>query len=119
MSPHRLFRRRHPLQGDVVEQSLGHRQQHGNLVGHRHGIELGLLEHLPDAVAVLQGFAGAFIQPGAEAGEGLQLLELGVRQAQVPGHGPVGGQLRLAAHPGDRLAHVHRGEDALSGISRE
>jgi hypothetical protein len=30
------------------------------------------------SIAVLQGFAGAFIQVGAEAGEGLQLLELGV-----------------------------------------
>jgi hypothetical protein len=62
--------------------------------------------------------AGAFVETGGEAGEGLQLLELGVGEAQVAGHSAVGRVLGLAAHAGNRPSDVDRGQQALAEKDR-
>ena len=52
------------------------------------------------------------VEAGAEAGEGLELLELRIGQLEVAGHGAEGRQLRLAADARDRPADVHRRQHA-------
>lgn len=49
---------------------------------------------------------------GAEAGEGFELLELGIRQFEIAGHGPIGRPLRFAADTGNRFSDIDRGQHA-------
>ena len=52
------------------------------------------------------------------SGEGFQFLELGIGQAQIPGHGPIGRKLGFAANPGDGFAHIDGRQNALLEKSR-
>ena len=54
--------------------------------------------------------AGAFIQTGAETGEGFKFLELGVGELEVAGHCAVGCALRLAADARNGFADIDCGK---------
>ena len=87
----------------LVELPPIRRQQHGGLLAGLERLARGLAQDLPYAAAALDTPAGLLVQTGREAGEGLQLLELGVSQPQVAGDAPVG---RIPVGGGSRSAQT-------------
>ena len=77
------------------------------------GVILGLAQQAHEALAVGQLALGDLIEVAGELGEDLHLPVLGEIQAQGAGGGLHGLGLGVAAHPGDRQAHVDGG--ALAG----
>ena len=105
------------MEGDLEVAHLGHRHvvqeavdaavDDGDLLPELLGLELGLLQHLGEALAPLQLAAGGHVQlAGAELGEGSQLAILGQGEAQAPRHPAHGPRLGGAAHPRHRQAGV-------------
>ena len=107
-----LFRGRHAVQRDGIEQVRGQGQQDRDLRrrGYRGGFSL--LEAGADAPAVLDGLAGVFVQAGAEPGEGLEFLELRIGELEIARHRPKGRALRLAADARHGLADIDRRQHA-------
>src|SRR3546814_7568671 len=69
--------------GQVVQQAVAHceEQRHLDRQGKRH--ELRLCEDGANAAAVIDGFFGAVVDHGAEAGEHLKFEELRIRETQA------------------------------------
>src|SRR5690606_8451605 len=110
--PDDAFRLRDFRQRERIEEPRGQREEGHDLRGGGHGRVLRLLQHLANPLAARERAARVVVEPGAEAGEGLQLLELGVRKPQVRDHRTVGRELRLSPNPGYRRPQVHRRKDA-------
>ena len=61
---------------------------------------------------MVDDLAGVVIEPGAELGEGFQLLELRVRELEIARHRSVGRPLRLAANARNGFADIDGGKNA-------
>src|SRR5213083_611713 len=96
----------------VVEQSLGPREDDGNLLLDGHRPVLALLQDLDHALAARELHLGRTVEVAAELREGRQLTILSEVEPQLAGHLAHRLDLRRAAHPRDRQADVDRGPDA-------
>src|SRR5205809_171687 len=96
----------------VVEQSLGPREDDGNLLLAGHRPVLALLQDLDHALAARELHLGRTVEVAAELREGRQLTILSEVEPQLAGHLAHRLDLRRAAHPRDRQADVDRGPDA-------
>ena len=97
---HGRFNGRHVGQGDGMEESAGQRQQHGHLFAGGNRLILWLFDIFAHPTTPLEGLSGVVIQPGAEAREYLQFLELGVGATRDgPRHRAIGWRLCLAPDP--------------------
>src|SRR5438876_4282264 len=96
----------------VVEQSLGPREDDGNLLLDGHRPVLALLQDLDHALAARELHLGRPVEVAAELREGRQLTILSEVEPQLAGHLAHRLDLRRAAHPRDRQADVDRGPDA-------
>ena len=84
---------------NTIECPSVHREQGRDLFGHRDRLKLMLLQDLPYTPSPFQTPPCVIIQPGPEAGETLQLLELRIGDAKVTGYCPVCRQLGLPPDP--------------------
>src|SRR5947208_2986375 len=96
----------------VVEQSLGPREDDGNLLLGGHLPVLALIQDLVHALAARALHLGRTVEVAAELREGRQLAILSEVEPQLAGHLAHRLDLRRAAHPRDRQADVDRGPDA-------
>ncbi len=84
------------LDGYLIEVSLADGEEDRDFVADAQRIEAGLFERLAQAAASCETLACLRFQLGPEPREGFQLVQLGVKQAQVAG--------KLAEHLGLGLA---------------
>jgi hypothetical protein len=85
-----------------VDEAVGGREQNQDLLFHRQGHVLALLEQLGDARAAGQLLLGGLVQVGAELGEGGEGAVLGELEAQLAGDLLHGRDLGRAADAADR-----------------
>ncbi len=78
----------------VVEEPRGKRQQHRDLLGHRHRLGFRLLETRANAPPMLDGLSGRFIQARAKLGECLQFFELRIGELEISRDGAIRRALR-------------------------
>ena len=108
MRLHRLFKRDHPADINIVEKTLVCREQRQRHFGDRHRLVLRLFHHLHHALAALQLFARGFVQVGGELRERRQLAVLRQRQANAAAEFFDDRRLRRAADARHREACVDR-----------
>src|SRR6266545_1216161 len=99
-------------QRDVIQLAGGTGPDRDGLLLNRVRRVVRLLEQLHQAAAPLQLRAGGLIQVGGEGGERLQLAELRQVEPEPAGDPAHGLDLRVAADPGHRDAHVDGRADA-------
>ena len=101
-----MFGVRHLVKRHKIEKFFPQRQEQGDLSGNGHCGALRLLETSANSTPVFDDCAGVVIQPGAEPGEGFELLKLCIRQFEVSRHSAVGGPLCFSPNAGNGFTDI-------------
>ncbi len=107
----RALRSGHLLERNRVQEATGQGLQQHDLLQDRNGRELRLCKTGTDPLTVPDHLLGMIIEARAEAREGLQFLELRIREFQLAGNGAVGRALGGAADPGNGLRDIDGRKD--------